>query len=72
MPSGRDIHSVKPYIPPTLDVDTLAQMRALPELVESNDTDEESSSDDGDTKQQSALPGAFPGASVTGQGESYY
>lgn len=72
MPSGRDIHSVKPYIPPALEVDKLAEMRALPDLIESADADEDSSSDDDGAKQRNTLPGAFPGGSTTGQGESYY
>lgn len=72
MPSGRDIHSVKPYIPPALDMDTLTAMQALPDLIESADADGDSSSDDGNAKQQNTLPGAFPGGSATGPGESYY
>ena len=53
-------------------MDTLAEMRALPDLIESADTGGDSSSDDGDAKEPNPLPGAFPGRSGMGQGDSYY
>ena len=71
MPSGRDIYTSKPFIPPGLDDDTLARMRAPPDIEEMGD-DNESSSDDGE-KAQGGLPGAFPGSSSTvSREESYY
>ena len=70
MPSGRDIHSTKPFVPPSLDDDTLARMRAPPNVDET--IDNESSSDEGE-KAQGGLPGAFPGSSSTAaNAESYY
>ena len=65
MPSGRDIHSTKQYVPPILDEDTLARMRAPPEKVQSGkaiEDDSSSDSEDGVRKQSSlsqALPGSF-------------
>jgi len=72
MPSGREIHSIKPYVPPTLDVEVLAQMRGPPDPGEGPDEGGSSSSDDEDSKQQGTLPGAFPGSSNPAYGESYY
>lgn len=71
MPSGRDIHLTKPFVPPSLGEDTLARMRAPPSVDELGD-DDDSSSDEGD-KAQSELPGAFPGStSTTSNGNVYY
>lgn len=70
MPSGRDIHSAKPFVPPLLDEDTLARMRAPPDADET--IDNESSSDEGE-KAQGYPPGAFPGSSSTAiNDDSYY
>ena len=74
MPSGRDIHSTKPYIPSYLDENTLAQMRApadygrMERLVGGNSSD---SSDEGD-QAKSGLPGAFPGSGASLSNNSYY
>lgn len=72
MPSGRDIHSTKPYQPPVLDMDTLAQMRAPPDSDDSAGNGSSSSSDGENAKQPSAVPGAFPGGSAGQQSDSYY
>ena len=69
MPSGRDIYSSKPFVPPSLDDDTLARMRAPPDVDEM--VDNESSSDEGE-KAQGGLPGAFPGSSSTASNDTYY
>ncbi|MCJ1401935.1 hypothetical protein MMC11_005152 [Xylographa trunciseda] len=62
--SGRNIHTPKAYIPPNLDADTLARMRAPPEngddaarLVDDSDDSED------ENPQGGAIPGAFPTAS---------
>lgn len=76
MPSGRDIHSTKPYRPPSLDEDTLARMRAPPDpthLGRSTLDDSSSDSDDGGSSKKnhgSALPGAFPASGL--QSDTYY
>ncbi|KOS18977.1 pH-response regulator protein palC [Escovopsis weberi] len=76
MPSGRDIHTIKPYQPPCLDRDVLESMRAPPE----GDDDvfgDEASSDDNDGSRPSAPIGAFPGSAAeygrsSTPGGSYY
>ena len=73
MPSGRDIHSTKPFVPPTLDADTLAQMRAPPERNSAaSDGSDSSSEEERRTPGFTHLPGAFPGGSASKVGESYY
>ena len=72
MPSGRDIHSSKPYMPPALDAETLAQMRAPLDRFEDSGAEGPSSSDEERDKQQDTLPGAFPKSSEQASGESYY
>ena len=71
MPSGRDIHTTSPYVPPSLSADILSRMRAPPEPKESGEEDEESSSDES-TKERSEVPGAFPGRPVTNANEGNY
>ncbi len=73
MPSGRDLHTIKPYSPPCLDQDILDAMRAPPERDDK--VDDESSDDD----EHSATPiGAFPGTTADynsagrATGSSYY
>ncbi|KAH6890553.1 hypothetical protein B0T10DRAFT_606031 [Thelonectria olida] len=59
MPSGREIHTLKPYEPPTLDRDVLEGMRAPPE--EDDEFGNDLSSDDEIKGGPSSLVGAFPG-----------
>lgn len=71
MPSGRDVHSVKQYMPPDLDEDTLAHMRTPPERKFSvKSMEEESSDSEAEGRDQSDFPGAFPGS--RSNGEAYY
>ena len=74
MPSGRDIHSPKVYIPPNLDEDTLARMRAPPEnIIIGSAMENDSSNDSGEEeKRQSNVPGAFPGSSVAKANDNTY
>jgi len=77
MPSGRDIHSTKLYVPPGLDEQTLARMRAPPdtERVRSSafDHDDSDSDDDGTPQtKQSGLPGTFPRSSLTASNNNEY
>ncbi|KAL2154876.1 hypothetical protein VTH82DRAFT_3552 [Thermothelomyces myriococcoides] len=59
MPSGREIHTIKPFQPPALDSDVLEAMRALPdgsdEVGNYPSSDEETA--------VNSIPGTFPGAS---------
>ena len=64
MPSGREIHAVKPYIYPSLDEATLARMRAPPDPDDFAAQDEDSGDSD---REDRGPPGAFPQAS-----DSYY
>ncbi|KAG5983435.1 hypothetical protein E4U55_008205 [Claviceps digitariae] len=59
IPSGREVHSIRPYQPPVLDKDVLEAMRSLPDR-EDNVVDDASSDDE---KGGPNAPGAFPGAS---------
>ncbi|KAK7420116.1 hypothetical protein QQX98_002979 [Neonectria punicea] len=59
MPSGREIHSIKPFEPPTLDRDVLESMRAPPNVIDEFEND--LSSDDEIRGGPSAPVGAFPG-----------
>jgi hypothetical protein len=68
MPSGREVHSLKSYIPPTLDSSILESMRAPPG---SNDDYGKDASSDEEVAHDPV--GAFPGtrAEYSGSG-SYY
>jgi len=70
MPSGREIHTVKPFQLPLLDPSTLEAMRAPPDRADESGT--YPSSDD-ETPGESA-PGAFPGTQGEYRSEtpSYY
>ncbi|KHO00627.1 pH-response regulator protein palC [Metarhizium album ARSEF 1941] len=77
MPSGREIYTVKPYQPPTLDRHVLEAMRSPPDRED--DLAGDLSSDD-DASGPSAPSGAFPGTSAeygvnrsgSGSGNAYY
>ncbi|OAA80053.1 pH-response regulator protein palC [Akanthomyces lecanii RCEF 1005] len=58
MPSGRDIHTIKPYSPPTLGQDVMDAMRATPAREDDLDGDLSSDADDAGP---SNPPGAYPG-----------
>lgn len=74
MPSGREIHSSKPYVPPELDADVLEKMRAPAEPDESRVLmdDENDDSSDEDVPGESGLPGAFPGRPASSAAASEY
>lgn len=69
MPSGREVHSLKPYVPPTLDSSVLESMRLPPSSVDNYGR--ASSSSDEDVARDPV--GAFPGTrgDYSGSG-SYY
>ena len=68
MPSGRDMHSLKPYIPPTLDASVLGNMRAPPSLID--DHGEGASSEDEGVVHDPV--GAFPGTRAEYSGSDGY
>lgn len=63
MPSGRDIHSLKAFVPPELDEETLIRMRAPPDRNAENAAAANDDSSDEEGGASRAPPGAFPGAS---------
>lgn len=75
MPSGREIHTPKPYVPPSLEEDVLVRMRAPADgpgdVVCGADGD--SSSEEG-AEERKDLPGTFPVGRTAfgGGGESAY
>ena len=74
MPSGRDVHSAKPFIPPSLDDEALSKLRMTPDREQVEDAMGGDDSDDevGEGR-PSALPGSFPGSSTAASsGELYY
>ena len=71
MPSGRDIHSIKPFEPPSLDASVLEAMRAPPER--SDDFEDAVDSSDDEAAAEKGPAGAFPGTSADYSGKgSYY
>lgn len=60
LPSGRDMHTIKPYRLPELETESLEAMRAPPDRVD--DFGDELLSSDDDERTAVATPvGAFPG-----------
>ncbi|KAL9576242.1 MAG: hypothetical protein Q9212_007266, partial [Teloschistes hypoglaucus] len=72
MPSGREIHTSKPYVPPELDADILDKMRAPPDPLDERGLDDDDESSDEDGAVEDRLPGAFPGRSNSGHADSEY
>ncbi|KAI9852673.1 MAG: hypothetical protein M1838_006130 [Thelocarpon superellum] len=77
LPSGREIHNVPPYPPPSLDADVLATMRSpleprARELYDAEHGDDDDD-DEADDRDGAGIPGAFPGASIrSASGTGYY
>ncbi|RWA12999.1 hypothetical protein EKO27_g2138 [Xylaria grammica] len=65
LPSGRDIHTIKPYHVPELPRDALESMRTAPDRVDDYGGDQPSSDDD-----ERTVVGAFPGTSDNYRSES--
>ncbi|THX25714.1 pH-response regulator protein palC [Aureobasidium pullulans] len=73
MPSGREYHTQKPYMPPQLDVSLLARLRApVDPQQRAFGGDEDDSGDEGAAREPVVVPGAFPGAATAGGGNAYY
>jgi hypothetical protein len=71
MPSGREYHTPKSFVPPTLDEESIVRMRAPPDPAESAFKGEEEDSDDEDARGPLDAPGAFP-ASQSSMSTIYY
>lgn len=72
MPSGREYHMTKFFVPPALDEDAIIRMRAPPDPSEPSYEGAEDDSDDEDLRDKTA-PGAFPGTKAEyTSGTSYY
>ena len=72
MPSGREIHTPKPYVPPSLDEDTLTKMRAPPDDDDTRTLVADSDDSGGEAPQsRGRTSGSYPDSSGTGGG-SYY
>lgn len=78
MPSGRDPLQPQAYVPPTLDADAFARMRAPPEPDEAvfRGDEDDSGNEDGFGGRNAAPVGAFPGTAGeygrSGTSQSYY
>ncbi|KAI0022996.1 pH-response regulator protein palC [Xylariomycetidae sp. FL0641] len=68
LPSGRDMHTIKPYHPPELDRQTLEAMRAPPDRTD--DYGGEQLSSDDEATAVAAPVGAFPGTADEYRSES--
>ncbi|OCL09951.1 hypothetical protein AOQ84DRAFT_397114 [Glonium stellatum] len=71
MPSGREYHTPKTYIPPALDEDVMARMRAPPDPSDAAfEGDEDDSGDENNNR--SSPVGAFPGTKGEYSGGNVY
>jgi hypothetical protein len=68
MPSGREIHTLKPFVPPALDSSVFEHMRAPPDRAD--DFGSDGSSDE--EKDEGGPTGAFPGTKGDYAGSSNY
>ncbi|KAJ4345589.1 uncharacterized protein N0V89_011722 [Didymosphaeria variabile] len=72
MPSGREYHTPKPYIIPTLEEDAIIRMRAPPDPGDAFEGEEDDSADE-DERSAGAPVGAFPGTKAEySANTSYY
>ena len=73
MPSGREYHTPRPYVIPTLDEEAIVRMRAPPDPGDAFEGEEEDSAEEEERAGQAAPVGAFPGTKgAYGGGSSYY
>ncbi|KAK8213489.1 hypothetical protein M8818_002791 [Zalaria obscura] len=73
MPSGREYHTPKPFVAPSLEPDVLARMRAPPDPEDDGFRGNEEDSDDENTTTPSDPVGAFPGTRQHYEaGSNYY
>ena len=71
MPTGRKVHTPRPFIPAELDASTLGSMRAQLDSAALARTMAGAEEDSGEEETDIAPPGAFPGASGS-QTSTYY
>ncbi|KAJ3570918.1 hypothetical protein NPX13_g5563 [Xylaria arbuscula] len=69
LPSGRDIHTIKPYLVPELSRQSLESMRVVPDRADDYEGEQLSSDDDERTAVGTPV-GAFPGTSENYRSES--
>ncbi|PQE21978.1 pH-response regulator palC protein [Rutstroemia sp. NJR-2017a WRK4] len=69
LPSGREMHSIKPYNPPSLDAQVLEDMRAPPDPTDIYDDVDSSDEEKGEV---GAPAGAFPGTKGDYAGSTNY
>jgi len=70
MPSGREYHTAKLYVVPTLDEEAIVQMRTPPDT---GDTFAGEEDDSGDEDERSTPVGGFPGTKTEySAGTSYF
>ncbi|KAI1428168.1 pH-response regulator protein palC [Xylaria sp. FL1777] len=69
LPSGRDIHTIKPYQMPELSRQSLESMRTVPDRVDDYEGEQPSSDDDERTLVETPV-GALPGTSESYRSES--
>ena len=72
MPLGRDIHSMRVFVPPTLDEESLARMRAPPEREAEDGAIGDDDSSDEERGGKTSTPGAFPGETGNAFNDSPY
>ena len=63
--------SVKAYVPPSLDSDTIARLRAPPDRSVADALDEDSDDSDDIHSKTGPVPGAFPGPPDDSNGAYY-
>ena len=71
MPSGREIHSVKPFMPPVLEPSVLENMRAPPDRTDDYGGDASSDEDGAAQGPVGAFPGTKQDYSAAGSSNYY-
>ncbi|KAL8800594.1 MAG: hypothetical protein Q9182_005056 [Xanthomendoza sp. 2 TL-2023] len=72
MPSGREIHSSTPYVPPELDADVLEKMRAPPDADDARALMNDDDSSEDEEPAEGGLPGGFPSRPAGGAASNEY
>ncbi len=71
LPTGRDIHTVKPYHPPMLDAAVLEAMRTPPDRLDDFANDQSSDDERGSPAPTSAYPAAADDDDFSGRSLYY-
>jgi hypothetical protein len=72
LPSGREYHKPQAFMPPVLDDDVLAKMRAPPDPQDVGASYGAGNDDSGSEDEREQPPGAFPGTQRDYVGTSSY